>query len=122
MNKSTTNRNLSDQTDVGIVSRSELGKRVLVNGHFGGILRYMGPVQGKQGIFFGVELDQPVGKNDGTHQGTFYFQCRPGHGIFAPCHKIELEEKGKGNKEKSKNDEQNQHLLTRSAMPYSQKE
>jgi dynactin complex subunit len=62
-----------------------LGKRVLVNGlyslllnssflqkgHFGGILRYMGPVQGKQGIFFGVELDQPVGKNDGTHQGEY---------------------------------------------------
>jgi dynactin complex subunit len=39
-------------------------------GNFGGILRYFGPVEGQQGIFCGVELDQPVGKNDGIHKGV----------------------------------------------------
>ena len=82
-------------------------------GHFGGILRYLGPVNGRQGIFCGVELDQPVGKNDGTHKGreggglwnetgwlsfagTFYFPCRPGHGVFAPCHKVQPAEDAVG--------------------------
>jgi len=44
---------------------------VIVNGHYGGVLRYMGQVAGKEGIFCGIELDQPVGKNDGTHEGKF---------------------------------------------------
>ena len=42
-----------------------VGSRVLVNGLKSGILRYIGTVQFAQGIFCGVELDQPDGKHDG---------------------------------------------------------
>ncbi len=48
-------------------SKSSLavGNRVLVNGLKSGILRYIGTVQFAQGLFCGVELDQPDGKHDG---------------------------------------------------------
>lgn len=42
-----------------------IGNRVLVNGLKIGTLRYIGVVQFAQGIFCGVELDQPDGKHDG---------------------------------------------------------
>ncbi len=38
---------------------------MLVNGLKSGTLRYIGPVQFAQGLFCGVELDQPEGKHDG---------------------------------------------------------
>uniref|UniRef100_A0A914HEB2 Beta-sarcoglycan n=1 Tax=Globodera rostochiensis TaxID=31243 RepID=A0A914HEB2_GLORO len=91
MNKSTTNRDSADDPRASIVSKAIVGQRVLVNGLFGGVLRYLGAVAGKQGLFCGVELDQRVGKNDGTHEGVAYFECRPGHGIFAPTHKVQPE-------------------------------
>ena len=39
--------------------------------------------------------------------GAFYFGCRPGHGVFAPCHKVQIEAvrrqtEGKGINEKGK--------------------
>ncbi|KAL3116124.1 hypothetical protein niasHT_007424 [Heterodera trifolii] len=91
MNKSTTNRDSADYPYASIVSRTTVGKRVLVNGHFGGVLRYLGTVAGKEGLYCGVELDQRVGKNDGTYGGVVYFECPPGHGIFAPSHKVQPE-------------------------------
>lgn len=102
MNKSTTNRDFVENPAAGIVSRAELGKRILVNGHFPGILRYLGLINGKAGIFCGIELDEPLGKNDGTHEGVFYFECRPGHGIFAPCHKVQMVENDQNMEEGSK--------------------
>jgi dynactin complex subunit len=38
---------------------------VLVNGLKSGTLRYIGTVQFAQGLFCGVELDEPDGKHDG---------------------------------------------------------
>lgn len=43
----------------------KIGNRVLVNGLKSGTLRYIGVVQFAQGIFCGVELDEPEGKHDG---------------------------------------------------------
>ena len=47
-----------------------------------GILRFCGQTdfEGFQAEWAGVELDSPVGKNDGSVGGVVYFHCQPKHG------------------------------------------
>ena len=47
-----------------------------------GIIKYVGALDGKPGVFVGVELDEPLGKNDGAVDGKYYFKTQPNHGIF----------------------------------------
>ncbi|XP_034952546.1 restin homolog isoform X4 [Chelonus insularis] len=69
----------------------KIGDRVIVSSSQGsktGILRFMGETEFAAGEWCGVELDDPVGKNDGSVAGKRYFECRPKHGLFAPVHKV----------------------------------
>ena len=45
-----------------------------------GTLRFFGATEFASGTFAGVELDDPVGKNDGSLGGIRYFTCTPKHG------------------------------------------
>lgn len=45
-------------------------------------MRFAGPTQFATGTWYGIEMDSPVGKNNGTVQGVKYFDCKPNHGIF----------------------------------------
>lgn len=47
----------------------KLGDRVLVSGSKPGTLRYIGPADFAKGEWAGVELDDPLGKNDGAVAG-----------------------------------------------------
>lgn len=66
----------------------DIGDRVVVGNAKIGTLRYCGPTQFSSGIWTGVELDEPIGKNDGSIDGVQYFICLPDYGIFAPINKI----------------------------------
>lgn len=66
-----------------------LGDRVLVAGQRKGIIRFIGQTQFAPGIWYGVELDQAVGKNNGSVAGVRYFECAIGHGIFAPLSRLQ---------------------------------
>ncbi|CAN7984803.1 unnamed protein product [Ixodes hexagonus] len=71
-----------------------VGDRVIVNASSGmkaGTLRFMGPTEFATGQWAGVELDDPVGKNDGSVAGKKYFRCPARHGLFAPLHKVARE-------------------------------
>ncbi|CAG9533784.1 unnamed protein product [Cercopithifilaria johnstoni] len=66
----------------------EIGDRVIVSGGKCGRLRFLGNTEFKDGVWAGIELDQPVGKNDGSVQGKRYFTCKAPYGLFAAASKV----------------------------------
>merc|ERR1712071_454090 len=62
--------------------------RVIVSGSKIGNVKYIGTTEFSEGIWVGVELDQPNGKNDGSVKDKRYFNCQPNYGVFAPLGKI----------------------------------
>ncbi|RFU32000.1 hypothetical protein B7463_g4307, partial [Scytalidium lignicola] len=66
----------------------EVGDLVDVPGNMHGTVKFVGSVQGKKGVFAGVELSPvfaPKGKNNGDVDGVSYFTTSiPGAGIFLP--------------------------------------
>ncbi|KAG8937313.1 hypothetical protein FRC02_000083 [Tulasnella sp. 418] len=46
-------------------------------GRFTGTIGYVGPIEGSNGVWIGVDWDDPKrGKHDGTHNDIRYFSCR----------------------------------------------
>ncbi|XP_005995070.1 CAP-Gly domain-containing linker protein 4 isoform X3 [Latimeria chalumnae] len=73
----------SDEVDI------QVGDRVLVAGQRTGIVRFYGKTNFAPGFWYGVELDKPSGKNDGSVRGVQYFTCTPQHGVFAPPSRVQ---------------------------------
>uniref|UniRef100_A0A8D2ZUW4 CAP-GLY domain containing linker protein 3 n=1 Tax=Scophthalmus maximus TaxID=52904 RepID=A0A8D2ZUW4_SCOMX len=67
----------------------EVGDQVLVAGQKHGIVRFYGKTDFAPGFWFGVELDQPTGKHDGSVFGVRYFSCLPKYGVFAPPSRVQ---------------------------------
>ncbi|XP_018305628.1 restin homolog isoform X5 [Mycetomoellerius zeteki] len=86
LNTSTTS--LSSTTQKGEL---RIGDRVIVSSSQGsktGVLRYHGLAEFAAGEWCGVELDEPIGKNDGSVNDKRYFECSSKYGLFAPVHKV----------------------------------
>jgi CAP-Gly domain-containing linker protein 3/4 len=47
-----------------------------------GIVQYIGHTEFAAGVWLGIELRRPSGKNDGSVNGKRYFSCKPSYGIF----------------------------------------
>lgn len=71
-----------------------IGSRVAIPGTRGyGILKYYGPIEGKQGTFAGIELTGSIissrGKNNGSVNGIQYFDViQPMSGLFLPIDRL----------------------------------
>ena len=77
-------------------SSTDYGKRVLFYSTQDkkekcGVLRYLGVPEFAEGLWCGIELDQPEGKNNGSIHGIRYFICDPSYGVFVPLSKVELD-------------------------------
>ncbi|XP_035465911.1 CAP-Gly domain-containing linker protein 4 isoform X2 [Scophthalmus maximus] len=66
-----------------------LGERVLVVGQRTGVVQFYGKTSFAPGLWLGIELDKPSGKNDGSVGGVRYFSCPPKHGVFAPPSRVQ---------------------------------
>ncbi|XP_075454796.1 kinesin-like protein KIF13B isoform X2 [Ascaphus truei] len=64
------------------------GEYVTVGAHKTGIIRYVGPADFQEGVWVGVELDLPAGKNDGSVGGKHYFKCNPGYGVLVRPNRV----------------------------------
>ncbi|XP_059516217.1 CAP-Gly domain-containing linker protein 4 isoform X2 [Myotis daubentonii] len=67
----------------------QLGDRVLVVGQRIGTVRFFGTTNFAPGQWYGIELEKPHGKNDGSVGGVQYFSCSPRYGIFAPPSRVQ---------------------------------
>ncbi|PVH14084.1 uncharacterized protein CXQ87_002208 [Candidozyma duobushaemuli] len=72
-----------------------LGTKVAVPGTTRGfgVLKYIGPIEGKSGVFGGIELQGPIaasrGKNSGAVDGVQYFEVQqPMSGLFIPWERL----------------------------------
>lgn len=59
----------------------QLGDTVDINGDLATV-RFIGPTSFSDGLWVGLELEYPKGKNDGCVQGIRYFECRDKFGMF----------------------------------------
>uniref|UniRef100_A0A7R9UDW2 CAP-Gly domain-containing protein n=1 Tax=Pinguiococcus pyrenoidosus TaxID=172671 RepID=A0A7R9UDW2_9STRA len=55
-----------------------------------GSVRFIGETSFASGIWVGIALPHPSGKNNGTVQGEKYFECEDKHGLFVRPKNIEL--------------------------------
>ena len=69
-----------------------IDQRVLVGNTVKGTVKFIGETDFAEGVWVGIELDEPRGKNDGAVNDRRYFTCPPRYGVFAPPTKIAVTE------------------------------
>jgi len=71
----------------------KLGDKVFVTTLLGvkhlGTVRFHGQTKFASGLWYGVELDKPEGRNGGSVQGVRYFTCPEKRGLFATGSKVQ---------------------------------
>jgi hypothetical protein len=73
---------IKENAHVIVTTNSVMNKR--------GYVRYIGLTKFAAGIWIGVELEEPHGKNDGALKGVRYFKCPENKGVFVKADKLTL--------------------------------
>ncbi|KAH8104089.1 CAP Gly-rich domain-containing protein [Cristinia sonorae] len=79
------------EVNIPIGSRCEV-ETAEENFHKRGTVRFVGPTKfgNGEGIWVGIEYDEPIGKNDGSVQGERYFECQPNFGVFVRPDRVKI--------------------------------
>jgi len=59
-----------------------VGDKILIRGGREGTVHYVGPLENKNGTFYGIEMMNGNGKHNGIFEGKKYFVCPQGKGLF----------------------------------------
>ena len=83
---------IDDEFQADLANEIVVGQRCQVlNGQKRGVVKYVGKVPSiGLGWFVGIELDQAVGKNDGSHGGVRYFETDSNKGLLLRPSAIEI--------------------------------
>ncbi|ELA41338.1 uncharacterized protein VICG_01578 [Vittaforma corneae ATCC 50505] len=66
----------------------QINDRIILKNNLRGVVRYIGPVEGRSEEWVGIELEEPKGSNNGAIGGTRYFYCPEGHGLFVKYERL----------------------------------
>lgn len=73
------------------MTADDVGAKVVVQGYDAvGTLRFFGKHKEKGSLRCGVAYDAPVGKNNGTVGGHWYFECPDSHGVLVSPNKVAI--------------------------------
>eukprot|EP00040_Diaphanoeca_grandis_P024480 m.134549 g.134549 ORF g.134549 m.134549 type:complete len:1212 (-) comp29744_c1_seq4:108-3743(-) len=76
------------EDDSGMTA-ADVGKRCTVKGYdCEGVIRFVGPDVTSGKVKVGIELDEPLGKNDGNVKGNWYFSSPANHGVLVIPKKV----------------------------------
>ena len=75
----------------------KVGDTVIVDGQKEGMVGFIGTTQFAKGVWAGIILETPEGKNDGSVSGVKYFECGVNHGLFTRLQKLTLVSKAASN-------------------------
>ncbi len=81
---------IEEDHEVEQVPHFQFGDEVIVSGKVPGIVRFVGRTKFADGTWVGIEIFEPKGLNDGSIEGTRYFDAPPKCGVFAPPNRVVL--------------------------------
>lgn len=55
-----------------------------------GVVRFYGTTSFSSGKWVGIELSEPIGKNDGSVKGVPYFSCQMNYGVFVKPSQVKI--------------------------------
>ena len=70
---------------------ADIFSAVFENGKGPGTVRFFGEHHVEGTPRYGIQLDQPNGKHNGTVKGHRYFKCKPNHGALVKEGKIKIQ-------------------------------
>lgn len=84
---SNNNQQILENESISSASRANeifsVGEKIYLHGlKKWGTVKYFGDALFSDGKWVGVELNEEIGRNDGTVQGHRYFTCKPKYGVF----------------------------------------
>eukprot|EP01147_Barroeca_monosierra_P005206 gene5206-8809_t len=78
-------RQLAQEQEEELAKSTQVGQRCECDtkkGTHRGTVRFVGKTEFQDGLWIGVQLDEPYGNNDGSVKGVQYFSCSPKYGVF----------------------------------------